>query len=55
VFGTCRSSLRTARDIFEWEGVNVPKLLDEIDRLQQKLTGLDERERLLLKMFAKSA
>ena len=28
------------------------KLLDEMNRLQKELTGLDERERLLLKMFA---
>ena len=30
----------------------MPQLLDEISRLQEKLTTLDEHERLLLKMFA---
>lgn len=30
----------------------MPKLLDEINRLQQELSELNERERLLLKMFA---
>ena len=30
----------------------MPQLLDEINRLQEKLTTLDEHERLLLKMFA---
>ena len=30
----------------------MPQLLDEINRLQEKLTTLDDRERLLLKMFA---
>jgi hypothetical protein len=28
------------------------KLLDEIDRLQKELPGMDEHERLLLKMVA---
>jgi len=30
----------------------VPRLLDEVYRLQTELTGLDAEERLLLKMFA---
>ena len=30
----------------------MPKLLEEIYRLQAELTGLDEKERLLLKMCA---
>ena len=30
----------------------MPKLLDEINRLRQELPGLDDHERLLLKMVA---
>ena len=30
----------------------MPRLLDEVYRLQTELTGLDAEERLLLKMFA---
>ena len=30
----------------------MPELLEETYRLQAELSGLDERERLLLKMFA---
>ena len=30
----------------------MPKLLDELNRLQLELTDLDERERLLLRMCA---
>ena len=30
----------------------MPKLLDEIYRLQQEVTGMDENEQLLLKMCA---
>jgi hypothetical protein len=37
-----------SRDIFE----DMPKLLDEINRLQKELPGMGEDEQRILKMFA---